>query len=224
MNLYELNPVLLNVLDSSKTKSLEGAEIQLSSGITRKNAERLFRVIIDNKPENVLEIGMAHGISSAAIVTALNQFDKGTLLSIDPYQFESWQGAGLALVARSGHGGRHRHINQPDYFALPKLLKDNYVCDVAYVDGMHSFEYTFLDFFYIDRLLGVGGLIGFNDCGMPAVEKVINYIDTHAHYVEEYLEPVSWFQKRHLKYWEYPDRWFRKNKSHTVAWDFYKEF
>lgn len=118
----------------------------------------------------------------------------------------------------------HRLIKEPDYLALPSLLKEGRKFELAYIDRMHSFEHTLLDLFYLDRMAPVGGVIGFNDCGMPAVQKVIRYLRSHLLYEEVMPEPVGWLQRRRLKFWEWPDQWFRKVVDRTVAWDFYADF
>ena len=39
-----------------------------------------------------------------------------------------------------------------------------------------------MDFFFIDRMLPVGGLIAFDDASWPSVRKVLRYIITNRHY------------------------------------------
>jgi len=54
--------------------------------------------------------------------------------------------------------------------------------DFAFIDGMHTFDYTLIDFFYIDRLLNAGGVIVFDDLCIPAVNKVCRYALTNRAY------------------------------------------
>jgi hypothetical protein len=54
--------------------------------------------------------------------------------------------------------------------------------DLAYIDGFHSYEYALLDLFYIDRMLRVGGVVGFNDCDWPAVIPTLHFVQKHRHY------------------------------------------
>ena len=53
-----------------------------------------------------------------------------------------------------------------------------------YIDGNHTFDFALLDFWYLDRMSPVGGVVAFNDCAMPAVHKVIKFLLTHRRYVE----------------------------------------
>lgn len=94
-------------------------------------------------------------------------------MSVDPNESDHWQGAGTEVVRRCGWAGRRTLFEKPNYLALPEMLARGESYDLAYMDGMHSFEHTLLDFFYVDRLLNVGGILRLNDVGMLAVGKVI---------------------------------------------------
>jgi len=39
--------------------------------------------------------------------------------------------------------------------------------DFAFIDGAHTFDHVLVDFFYIDRMLNVGGIVAFDDVGFP---------------------------------------------------------
>src|SRR5256885_7845230 len=93
----------------------------------------------------------------------------GRLISIDPVQLSDFQGIGVENLRRSGLADRHELHNAYDYFALPKLLESGLKIDFAYIDGWHTFDYALLDFFYVDKMLRPGGVVGFNDCGYRAV-------------------------------------------------------
>jgi hypothetical protein len=54
--------------------------------------------------------------------------------------------------------------------------------DFAFVDGWHTFDHVLVDFFYIDRLLRVGGIVVFDDASMPAIHRICRYIATNRQY------------------------------------------
>jgi hypothetical protein len=63
------------------------------------------------------------------------------------------------------------------------------LCGVAetariYVDGNHNFEYVLNDFFLADKLLSIGGVVGFNDAGWRSVYKVIRFLGRYRKYCE----------------------------------------
>src|SRR4030095_12391735 len=107
-----------------------------------------------------------------AILTALAECG-GELISIDPGQTSDYHGVGRTHVLRATHSARHTLIESPDYLALPELIKSGVIVDFAYIDGWHTFDYTLVDLFLIDKLLRVGGVVGFNDCALPSVRQVL---------------------------------------------------
>lgn len=168
-----------------RTLRADGSELALSSSIFPPYAEALYREVLRLKPRVAVEIGMAHGASSLAILTALEQVGgEGRLISIDPFQGMIWEYCGTTAVARANLGHRHEFIEEADWAALPRLLAENLKVDFGYIDGSHAFDYALLDTFYLDKLIPIGGVLGFNDCGLPAIGKVIGYLLSHRRYVE----------------------------------------
>jgi hypothetical protein len=41
-----------------------------------------------------------------------------------------------------------------------------------------------MDWWYVDKMLTVGGIAAFNDCSWPAVAKAIDFVLTHRKYTE----------------------------------------
>ncbi len=149
--------------------------------ILRKFADALTKVVRDNDAKIVIEVGMAFGASSLAILAGLGQ--GGQLISIDPHQ-DDFDRAGQSFIASCSRADAHRLIEQADFQALPQLLADGVVADLVYIDGMHTFDYVALDAFYADKLVPVGGIIGFNDCGFRSVHKFLRYFRKHRSYEE----------------------------------------
>jgi len=46
--------------------------------------------------------------------------------------------------------------------------------DFAFVDGWHTFDYTLIDFFYIDKILRSGGLVSFHSMTVTMEGVLIN--------------------------------------------------
>ena len=56
-------------------------------------------------------------------------------------------------------------------------------------DGMHTFDYVFIDFFYIDKMLNVGGVAVFDDTHFPSTRKVCRFILRNlGHSIEFFLK------------------------------------
>jgi len=162
----------------------DGSRKPLTANISAKGCAALYRTVLALRPVLVVEIGMAHGVSTLSILAGLMQTG-GRLISIDPYtDWESGKLAALHGVYRAGFAGIHRHLQLRSYEALPRLLLEETRVDLGYIDGCHDFDHAFIDFFFLDRMIPPGGVLGFNDAGWPTVFKVIQYLRKHREYEE----------------------------------------
>ena len=59
---------------------------------------------------------------------------------------------------------------------MPKLQETGVVCDLAFIDGYHTFDHMLVDFFLVDRILRVGGIVVFHDVGYPGVRKACRFV------------------------------------------------
>jgi hypothetical protein len=59
---------------------------------------------------------------------------------------------------------------------LPLLLSQEKKYDLGFIDGWHTFDHTLIDFFYLNRLIDVGGIIIIDDINLPAINKLMRYI------------------------------------------------
>ena len=66
-------------------------------------------------------------------------------MAIDPFQRQSWDGAGLATLATAGVDGLVEVIEEESAFALPDLVRSGRRFDLAFIDGDHRFESALLD-------------------------------------------------------------------------------
>ncbi len=199
-----------------------GEQMPLSSGIGAVHAAVLYKMVLRERPETVLEIGMGHGMSTLSILCALNQTG-GRLISIDPYvDWRSGKDAALYAVERAGYSGHHTFIEKPSCLALPELFGQGQRIDFGYIDGNHSYEHAFIDAFYMDRMLRTGGVLGFNDTGWRSVFRVIRFLEREWRYEEldAGLAPnyaarnVAVSLIRRLLRMPRQDRYFRKRGDH----------
>jgi len=176
---------------------------------------------------------MAFGIASLAILAALrDNGPEGKLISIDPSQSGAWGNIGVHNVEQAGHAGRHSLMEQYDFIALPVLLMNETEVEFAYIDGWHTFDYTLLDFFYIDKMLKKNGVVGFNDCGWPAVNRSIRYVLSHRRYEEMNVGLAKKYLSRSLVRTARnlltgtttSDRYFKKLDQWEPNWDYYEAF
>jgi predicted O-methyltransferase YrrM len=202
------------------------------STIHREYAEALHAAVRRFRPQTVVEVGLANGASAVAIAAALRTNGGGRLISIDPNQREQFHSRGLEALERSGLAQFHELIEEPSYLALPALLRRGIKAEFAYVDGWHSFDYVLVDFFYVDKLLAPGGVVGFNDAGLRSVDKVLRFALRYRKYAEigVGLKPVFrgrnplFTLRRRLLRIQAQDRYFQKQCDWEPRWDFFAPF
>lgn len=135
----------------------------------------LYLLVRKYKPEIVVETGVAHGVSSAYILCAMRENDKGHLYSIDlpPEQ---------AAVSKSDNGYEladkqvHRHFKVGHFVPecvrdrwtlilgdsrqeLPKLLERLKKADIFYHDSLHTYEHMKFEYETVWDYIPKGGLL-----------------------------------------------------------------
>ena len=63
--------------------------------------------------------------------------------------------------------------------ALPRLLEEGVTLDFAFVDGWHTFDQVMVEFYFINRLLRVGGVIAFDDANRRSINRVVRHALTY---------------------------------------------
>jgi len=180
-----IEQILENALNNGKVQHPAGHFLDVKANISRANSEALRKFVRDLQPELVVEIGMAHGVSTLSILDSLNANGHGRLISIDPYLgWPTGRLVALHQIERAGVQSLHQHLHEPSYTGLPRLIDQGLKADLVYIDGNHDYDYVFTDFFLSDKLLAEGGVIGFNDAGWRSVYRVIRYIRRHLGYKE----------------------------------------
>ena len=197
-----MNSVLSNILETGLVQCPDGQLVKAHSHIPRQEGEFLQGIIAELKPGLSLEIGLAYGVSSLFICDALARIPGARHIIIDPAQFkvEHWKGAGLYNLKAAGYGDMIEFYETPSHIALPKLESEGRRVEFAFIDGAHLFDFVMVDFFCVDRILKVGGIMAFDDLWMPSVQRLCRYILTnrsysvHRYFPERSLDEdrISW--------------------------------
>jgi predicted O-methyltransferase YrrM len=179
-----VNPILSAILRDQTVESGNGKRLPLRYQISAKQGLFLQESIRANRPSTSIEIGCAYGISSLFICEALREVGAKSHTIIDPYQMtlvteessDGYEGIGLLNLEKAGFRDMIDFHAEPSFRCLPRLEASNRHFDFAFVDGMHTFDYVFADFFYLDKMLPVGGVIVFDDLHYRSIRKVCRYI------------------------------------------------
>jgi len=142
----------------------------LRSAISRE--EGLFLQALASRPgvQTTIEVGCANGVSALYLCSGISSKENASHTAIDPFQSSEYQGRGIENVRRAGFDFFHL-IEQPSEIALPTLLSNGARYDMALIDGLHTADQTLLDFYFLDRMIQVGGIIVFDDVNSPAGEQ-----------------------------------------------------
>jgi predicted O-methyltransferase YrrM len=179
-----MNPVLAEIMATKRVATPDGSSVPLNYNISADEGAALQRLIRTVKPRVTLEIGCAYGISTLFICEALAEVGGERHIVIDPLQTDGWKGIGLFTAGRAGYRSLIEFHGESSHQALPRLEQAGRRVDLALIDGWHTFDYVLVDFFYVDRLLNVGGVVMFDDARFyPAIRKVARYVATHRRYV-----------------------------------------
>jgi len=181
--LTEIDPVLAEIVYSRKVRDEDGTSHPLKSEISREEMFFLFDHIRTRSDcRRVLEIGCAMGVSSLVISAALKKKQGDTFhLICDPWQETVWRKIGLRNLEKAGY----RNIecwSIGSESALPRLYERREQFDFVFQDGMHTFDHAMMEFFYIDRIIRVGGTIVYDDVDVYSINRFIRFVSLYPHW------------------------------------------
>lgn len=165
-----------------------------------------------------IEIGLGYGISALHVCEGLlaNAGQAAHHAVIDPYQATRFSDCGLQLLEEAGVSVLVEHHAEESQLALPRLLGEARVFDLAFVDGNHRFDGVFVDLVYLGRLVRPGGIVFLDDYQLPAVTRAVSFFLTNLGWtLEEVSAADDYHQWAVLRTSEVPD---------ARPFDFYVEF
>ena len=180
----QMNSVLSRIFETGVVQRPDGREVKLQSNVSREEGLFLQQLIAETKAKASLEIGLAYGISALFICDALAVVPgaRHTVVDLAQFDLNVWGGAGIDDLKLAGYGDLVGLHDKPSHLILPKLESEGRKVDFAFVDGAHTFDFVLVDFFSVDRILNVGGIVAFDDCWMPSVKKALRYILSNRSY------------------------------------------
>lgn len=201
-------PYISSLLHLKKIK-IGDEFIDLHSNIKKEEGKVLYKLIKETNATQVLEIGMAYGLSSLFILQALKYYHNKhkndddddvnyRLTSIDPFQMTQWKGLGRENLKKTHLIGHHKLIEQLSYIALPELVEKKKIYDLIFIDGWHTFDYTLIDLFNAYVLVKLNGYIIIDDALHPGVNKVTKYVETNYQFLKKIdmgVKTVAIYQK-----------------------------
>jgi predicted O-methyltransferase YrrM len=200
------------IYETGRVEAADGSLLDaFPAALPRLHAEEIARLVRDMHLTRTLETGMAYGLSTLAICEVHAERGEGSHIAIDPFQSTDWRGIGVLNLRRAGLDHLVRVIEEPSDDALPRLRAEGVRLDFALIDGLHLFDATLVDFFHIDRMLDIGGVVVFHDTWMPAVAQAVAFVRRNRAY-----EPVEAGDSAMEA--------LRKTGEDDRAWDFHRDF
>jgi len=186
-----LHPAVEDVLRSGRVSTAEGRVVHAHSymHIPRDECELLYRQVAATRATQAVEVGMAFGISTMCLCDALSRNtspetgQRPHLVVVDPFQNGNiWQGVGLAQIRSASFDDVVQFYERPSQVVLPELAAKEYRIQFAFIDGSHMFDEVLIDFFYLDQMLEIGGVIVFDDVGLQPVNAVVRFVLANRNY------------------------------------------
>jgi len=137
------------------------------------NARRLYDWVLERAPEQILELGVAHGTATCYMAAALDELGKGTITAVDllssqhhyvPSPEQQLLRSGLSRYVRMV-----RYETGYSWFLHDEIKRQtaddacvpNY--DFCVIDGSKNWTIDGGAFFLVDKLLRPGGVLVFDD-------------------------------------------------------------
>jgi predicted O-methyltransferase YrrM len=177
------HPLLDEIESTGLTTLSDGTRVAIQGNIGPESGEVIERAIAATHPRTAVEVGLAFGISTLYILDAMRLHGGGTLIGMDPAQRDStWRGGGLYNVERAGFRNQYLFHERPSQIVLPRLAAAGTRIQFAFIDGWHTFDHTLIDFFFVDRMLDVGGIIAIDDVVYPSIQRLCHFILSNRDY------------------------------------------
>jgi predicted O-methyltransferase YrrM len=171
-----VNNVIRQILCSGRVEDAYGRTYDATSAVARDTGGILYDAVRRFKPQRTLEVGMAYGMSTLFISQALHDNGSGRHTAIDPLENSEFKSIGLLNLERAGLRDLVELELAPSDAVLPRFAAENRRFDFAFIDGWHLFDFTLVDFYYVDKVLDVGGHVAFDDLWMPGIRKVVSFV------------------------------------------------
>lgn len=197
-NRNDLFRALDRILRERVIREADGGEIDIDIVAGRLAVyQKMAFWLHEMAPLQTVETGFGLGVS-ALMFAAHHAAKGGRHIAIDPYFLDGdlSQRARKAIAAL--RPGSIEIVREPSEFALPRLILTMKIADLSFsfIDGCHLFDHALIDFFYLDRVTRVGGIIAIDDIRAPAVEAALSFIKTNRNYeVDESLGDVALCRK-----------------------------
>jgi predicted O-methyltransferase YrrM len=145
--------------------------------LPERDCDLLCDLLISEKVQTVVEIGLGYGSSALAVGEALLTVGSAhpRHIVIDPFQQRAFANVGWDLLCSAGLDSIATLMTAPSSIALPELVTDGVIADAAFVDGSHRFHEVFVDLYFLREIVRPGGLVVVDDDWTRSVRTAVRY-------------------------------------------------
>jgi len=178
-----MTEVLRELLETRIVRGTDGTEMPLRDEMEADGGALIARAFRSAQPRRSVEIGFGFGISTLYACTAMDgAHSSWRHIVIDPAQSTHYGNLGIENIRRAGYGENVTCREEGSETALPTLFAQGMRIQAAIIDGWHTFDHALLDFFYINKMLDVGGIVVLDDANMPAIARLCRHIASYPAY------------------------------------------
>jgi predicted O-methyltransferase YrrM len=185
--------------------------------VGRAEGEALAEMVLRERAQRVLEVGLGYAISTLFMCDALLELGPpAQLVAVDPQQATRFSNCGLQVLEEAGVANLVELHEEESQILLPRFVEEGREFDFAFVDGDHRFDGVFLDLVYLGRLVRRGGTVVVDDYQLPAVVRAVSFFVTNLRWSIEETSAID------------PDHnWAVLRTAHEPddrAWDYFVDF
>lgn len=180
-----LEKFIASTYESGTILDESGVEHSISpDSVSPRRGGFLHDLIRSERALATLEIGMAWGLSTLAMVQALVENGAGprSHVVLDPHQTSIYGGAALRALRETGAEEFVEFHQEPSISMLPRLLEQKRKFKLVFIDGRHVFDGVFLDFIYADQLVRRNDVIVFDDTFADPIHLTCRFAETNFEY------------------------------------------
>ena len=180
--------MLTSLEEIFKTNSIEinakGDRIYLHSNTSKEQGLFLQEMFDIVKPQKSLEVGFAYGISTLFILEKHREINAASTVHIAMDPDEYWGTAAMHNIKKEGLEDYLDIRRDFSDNVLTQLFHEKYRFQFAYIDTTKQFDVVMQDFYFINKMLDINGIIVLDDCGggWPGIQRVARFINTLPNY------------------------------------------
>ena len=172
--------ILRELRETGSGPDLNGRPTPFTNFFEHPTGMVIYNLVRAERARNVLELGLAHGVSSIYLLQGVADNGGGRVISMDPGV--PADGIGLNNIRRAGLSQYHTFSNQPSEYVLPAIAQSDFRADFIFIDTNHMYDQTIVEAYFANRILRVGGIMMFDDCQLDSVRTACNFVEANLHY------------------------------------------